>query len=503
LSRVGKNVAAGFAGNAWNAAMSLAFVPLYIRFMGLEAYGLVGLSAILQSLFTLLDLGLTMTASREIARLSGGEGTAQAMRDTVRTLAWVFWGTSAVIVVGTSLVAPVIGSHWVRAEHLEPQTISRAVMLVGVNLAFEWPLRLYRGGMFGFQRHTYAAMVSSVAVTLRGGGAVLVLWLVSPRPEAFFAWQAAVAGLHTLTMATVLSRTLPNGERRAKFDREVFRRVWRFAAGVGLVSALGLVLSQIDKVVLSRLLPLDKFAEYTLAGVAAAALNQLRGPVSQSVFPRLTQLAAKGDQVGQAALYHRASQLTALLTVPAAAMLAVFSYEVIHVWTGNAELAAAVAPILRILVLGTAINSLLSVPYALQLSSGWTKLAVTSNAVALPLVLGGLLLLVPRYGAVGAASVWTGYTACALIVTQQVMHSRLLPNERWRWYFGDVAAPLVAAFGVAYLASAFPLAELSRPVRALGLVAIGIGVASVTGLALSEVRAQGRSLLRRLHKSAP
>ena len=48
--------------------MGLAFVPLYIHYLGVEAWGLVGLMTMLQALLTLLDMGLTPTLSREMAR---------------------------------------------------------------------------------------------------------------------------------------------------------------------------------------------------------------------------------------------------------------------------------------------------------------------------------------------------------------------------------------------------------------------------------------------------
>ncbi len=44
--------------------MSLAFIPLYIKFLGIEAYGIIGFFTTLQAMFTLLDLGLGYTLNR-------------------------------------------------------------------------------------------------------------------------------------------------------------------------------------------------------------------------------------------------------------------------------------------------------------------------------------------------------------------------------------------------------------------------------------------------------
>jgi hypothetical protein len=46
MQRLRHNILANYAGNAHCALLSIALVPLYIRFMGIEAYGLVGCSAL-------------------------------------------------------------------------------------------------------------------------------------------------------------------------------------------------------------------------------------------------------------------------------------------------------------------------------------------------------------------------------------------------------------------------------------------------------------------------
>lgn len=40
-----RNVIANYLGQGWRVLMSLAFVPLYIKYLGIEAYGLIGILA--------------------------------------------------------------------------------------------------------------------------------------------------------------------------------------------------------------------------------------------------------------------------------------------------------------------------------------------------------------------------------------------------------------------------------------------------------------------------
>ena len=54
-------------GQGWTAIMGIIFIPFYIKYLGIELYGLVGFFAILQAWFLLIDMGIVPTLSREMA----------------------------------------------------------------------------------------------------------------------------------------------------------------------------------------------------------------------------------------------------------------------------------------------------------------------------------------------------------------------------------------------------------------------------------------------------
>ena len=65
-----KNIVSNYVGQTYVACVNIAFVPVYVNYIGAEAYGLVGFYAMLQSWFSLLDMGLSPTLGREAARHS-------------------------------------------------------------------------------------------------------------------------------------------------------------------------------------------------------------------------------------------------------------------------------------------------------------------------------------------------------------------------------------------------------------------------------------------------
>jgi O-antigen/teichoic acid export membrane protein len=92
-----RNLIANYLGQGWVAIMGLAFIPIYIKFLGIEAYGLIGLFALLQAWLALLDMGMTPTLGREMARFTGGSHTAQSIRDLLRSIEIIALGIAVLI----------------------------------------------------------------------------------------------------------------------------------------------------------------------------------------------------------------------------------------------------------------------------------------------------------------------------------------------------------------------------------------------------------------------
>jgi O-antigen/teichoic acid export membrane protein len=258
--------------------------------------------------------------------------------------------------------------------------------------------------------------------------------------------------------------------------------VWEFAAGFVGITILALLLTQLDKVLLSRLLSLGDFGYYAMASVVANALYMLTAPVTTAFYPRFTQLVSRGDEVALRSSYHEATQIVAVLTGTVAAMLIAFGDKAILIWTGDLELTRHVAPIMQILVLGNLISSMIWVAYYMQLAHGWTALTIKVNIVAVASLIPALFWAVPKYGALGAAWIWVVLNTGYLIFDIFFMHRRVLRTEKWIWYRQDVLIPLTSAFGTAAFCRWMFNGDFGKIAMILGIVASAGVVLIVTAL---------------------
>ena len=356
MTQLKHNLIANFAGKAWTAVMSLAFVPLYIRFIGIEGYGLVGVYASLLAVFSLIDLGLGTTLNRELAVLSARAGSAQIMRDLVRTLESIYWGLAIVIGILLTALAPLIANYWINAGGLSTETVEEVIVIMGIAIAVQFPFTLYSGGLMGLQRQVLLNGITATMATIRVLGAVLVLWLISPTIEAFFLWQLIVSLFQTLIARVFLQKRLPQSNDRSRFRKDLVVEVWRFASGVTGISVMAMILTQADKIILSKVLSLEAFGYYAFAWMIASSLYYLVGPVLTAVFPQFSQLVSLGKIKELTHLYHRSCQLMSVVLLPVAVMLALFSKEMLSLWTGDATIVNNTYLIVSLLAVGTALN---------------------------------------------------------------------------------------------------------------------------------------------------
>jgi len=477
MTRVKANILANYLGQGWASLMSLAFVPLWIGYIGMEAYGLIGFFAVMQAWLTLIDMGMTPTLNREMARFTAGAHSPQSIRDLLRSLEIICFGLAAIIALIAWSASGYLARSWIRNQQLPDTVVAQALSIFAIVLALRFCEGIYRGSLAGLQRQVWLNLMNSGLSTFRSVGVVGLLAWVSPTITAFCIWQGAMSLLTVALLAYKLYQILPAGTRPARISRKALSDVWRFAGGMMGITLLALLLTQVDKILLTRLLPLETFGYYALAAALAGVITMIIGPVTQSVYPRMVELLTVKEQDGFIALYHQSAQLITVLTAPAVMLLSFFAKGIVFMWSGDMALAENAAPILSVLVAGTFLNGLMHIPYLMQIAHGWTRLTIQVNTVAVLILVPAIFWLVPIYGPVGAAWIWVALNTGYVIIAIQLMHRRLIPSEKWRWYFADVLLPFGACLSVMLVASLIQPKGYENRVLWFGFLLVTGGVA--------------------------
>lgn len=447
-----RNLIASYLGQICVAVMGLAFIPIYIEYLGIEAYALIGFFALLQTVLSLLDVTMTPTLGREMARFTAGISSANAVRDLLRTIEFIIGAIAIFFLSALALGANWIAGSWLKSSELPVATVSNAILIMGIVVALRFLESIYRSCIIGMQHHILFHSLNSTMAVIRNIGAVLVLVSISASIEAFFLWQGVVSLVSLVLMAYATYANIPTINRVARLSLSAVRSIWQFARGMLIIALLSLLLTQIDKILLSTLIPLDEYGSYTLAAVVAGSLYMVLAPVTSVLYPRLCELLSQNLHEQFAETYHHAAQMVSVLAGSVAVLFIVYADTILLIWTQDEEIVSSTSSILSLLMIGNLLNGIMHIPYYAQLAHGWTSLTIRINLICIAAFVPLIFWVTPRYGGEGAAWVWVALNSTYFLLGVQFMYRRILVLEKWRWYISDVLMPLLASAAVLVVA---------------------------------------------------
>lgn len=470
-----RNILANYASQLYVTAAGIIMVPMYIQYMGAEAYGLVGFFAMLQVWFNLLDMGLTPTMARESARYHGGACTALEYRRLARALEGVFCAVALLGGIILYAMAEPMATGWLKAAQLPAQEITQALQLIAVIVALRWMSGLYRGVITGAEHLVWLSGFNSVVATGRFVLVLPVLIFVSAAPITFFIFQLGVAMFELLGLTWMAYRLLPNIPKgqRIHWEWAPLKPVLKFSLSIAFTSSVWVLVTQTDKLVLSKILPLADYGYFTVAVLVASGIMIVTGPVSSAIMPRMTRLQAEGKHNELIAVYRQATQLVTVLATPVALVLIFFAPQVLWAWTGDAVLVEKAAPVLSLYAIGYAFLAVGAFPYYLQYAKGNLRLHLIGNALFVLFLIPSVLWAATHHGMTGAGWAWLIANATYFFVWTPQVHRKFAPGLHMNWLLSDILRPIIFPLSAAALLVVFMRWGDGRLSLALGLVVVG------------------------------
>jgi O-antigen/teichoic acid export membrane protein len=482
-----KNILANYLSQAYAVLIGVAMVPLYIEYMGAEAYGLVGFFTMLQVWFCLLDLGLSSSLARETARFNGGALSAIRYRGLVRALEIIFFIVG--LLAGCTLfgTSNFIARDWLQASELDFSEVLLAVQLMAIITALRWMCGLYRGIISGFEKILWLSGFTSIIASLRFLLVLPVLVFVGVTPTLFFGFQLVAALIEFVVIFYYAHRLLPDVPRLDSLlgNSSELRPIFRFSLSIAFTSSVWVVVTQTDKLILSRLLTLAEYGYFTLSVVTASVVMMISGPISGAIMPRMSRMEAEGKQAGLIALYRQATQIVVVAAGALSLTLALGSESLLWIWTGDHALAQHAAPVLALYALGNGVLVIASFPYYLQYAKGDLRLHLIGNVLFVLTLTPVIIWATNIYGALGAGAVWLGINLLSFVAWLPLVHRKFEPGLNRKWYFEDILTILVPMLLLALPLQGLVDTSASRAIQTFWLALIGAALLG-TGLIFSS-----------------
>lgn len=493
------NVFANYVSQIYATMIGIVTVPLYIKYMGAEAYGLVGFFALMQAFFNLLDMGLTGTISRETARFRGGVSDPLSYRRLVRALECIF--LSLAVFGGGVLYAAssYIAQDWLQVKQLSVTEVENSLQVMSALVAMRWMCGLYRGVITGAERLVWLGGYSSLIATLRFIGVLPVLLYVGATPTIFFTYQFFVAIIEYAGFLFGAYRLLPavSRSKRSPWSWTLLKPVLKFSLTMAATTSLWMATYQTDKLVLSKLLNLEEYGYFSLAVLIASTVGVVSGPIVSAIQPRMAKLEAEGDEASLISLYRHSTQVVAIIAASIATTFTFFSEPLLWAWTGDEILAEQTAPVLILYSIGNCFLAVSAFQSYLQFAKGNLRLSLIGQCWYTIVFVPAIIWASKHFGAIGAGYVWIATNILFFIVWVPLVHRQFVPNLNKLWFGKDVLPIFLVCTIFGYLLFFIIPETNSRWLQFCMIASAGFMLMLAGALASSSCRIQAKLYLNK------
>ncbi len=452
-----KNIIANIIGRFWSILSNFLFIPLYIKYLGFDSYSVISFTLMIAGVMAILDGGLTATLSREFARKDTNEMQKQRVFKNIETLYFLITGFCIGIVF---LFSGFLAEKWIVIDKFSSAQISFFLKIISFEIGFQLLFRFYIGGLLGLEKQVEANLFQVLWGVFRNGLVVIAIILI-PDLKLFFIWQAVSTLLFTLLIKIYLDKVILGKltlNINLKLEKRILSTIWKFAAGMLLIALVSALNTQLDKLIISKLLSLDNLGYYTLAVSLSQGLIVMVNPVAAALLPRFTSHFS-ANKLGEARdLFMKSSMLVSTLVFSILMVFSFFAKDIIWVWTGDLGLSEKTFRLIPVVALAYSMFALQILPYNVAIANGFTKFNNILGIISLLITMPGYYIATKKYGAMGAATVFCSVQVITTFIYIFFINKKFIKSEILKdIYLRQFISPFLLIGVLVYLLSLIPL----------------------------------------------
>jgi O-antigen/teichoic acid export membrane protein len=443
--RFASNIIFSAFGRGWWALLSVITVPIVVHGIGTSAYGIYALVMVVIGYVAALDFGLTAAVVRSVSKYRAA-GDMRAMERVVGTAFTLLIGVGVLGGIAIFLVGPLaVDSIFHIPGSLHADAVF-AFQVTGIGFGFNMVLIVFAAIVQGLQRFdifasravilSTANSVAQIAAVTLGGG---LRWLVV---------LTLATGVFSLVIFLAAARRLlPGVSFRPRLNRPAIGELAGFGLFRFLNQASGQVTFQLDLVIIGIFQPIAAVAYYSVPLAVTQKFHLIEDSVASAYFPAAVELHSRGDRERAVALYQSAFKLVFVAMAFLIVLCVGYASPILTAWVG-ASFAARASAIFAVLAIGYGLSAIVGIPAQASDATGhqrWTAgFAVASAMIQLTLA----LVLVPRYGPIGAAIALVINTVTQGTLFVWLVHHRFLHVSTLTLMRTVVLRPLLASVGL-------------------------------------------------------
>ena len=444
-------------GVAWFA------IPLLIRQVGMDRFGILLIAWMVVGYFSFFDLGLGRAMTNLIAQRLG-----RSRQDELPAIVWTANGIMAAMglvgAIALAAISPVLTHTLLKIPpNLQLETLHSLFLL---SLAV--PLVISTAGFRGILEAQQKFGLLNLVKIPMGVATFLAPVMLLPFTNSLSVLIGSIVfarALFLIAFVALALREMPALRHRFAFDKALLRPLFTFGGWMTVSNIVSPMMVYVDRFWIGSILSLAAVAYYATPFEVATKLLIVPAALVGVMFPAFSAAMA-GDRTRGAMLYRRAAKYTGLFLFPVCLLLIVFGQNFLQIWLGN-DFAIHSTRVLQILTLGVLANGLAAVPFALIQGMGRADITGKLHLMELPLYLATVWYLTVHYGIVGTAVAWLARVTVDSILLFAITDHLMASQNRIWW-----PVVLTICAGAAAVAAAPMLGGLPTRLPVAGCVLV-------------------------------
>ena len=455
-SRLAHNIVWNLLGSCAPMLVAVFSMPVLIRELGKERFGVLALAWALVGYASLFDIGLGRALTQLVAKkLGAGEVqdvSAVVWSSLILMLTLASLGTTVVVLISPCLVERVLKVP----EPLQVETL-HSFYLLGISLPLVTTTSGLRGLLEAYQRF---GLINALRIPMG------VFTFASPLLTLPFS-RSLVPMVAVLVLGRFLAlvahlvmclQTAAGLRHGMAWHRPSAAALLSFGGWMTVSNVISPLMVTLDRFFIGALVSITAVTYYATPFEVVTKLLIIPAAVMGVMFPAFSCSFA-ADPRWTAVLYARCVKYLLLLLLPTALVAIVLARNGLTLWLGD-DFAQHSARVWQWLCAGVFLNCLAQVPFALVQGVGRPDLTAKLHALEFPCYLLALGWLVSRCGIEGAAIAWTGRAAVDALALF-ALSRRFLPTDT-RVALGSLSCLLLALLtdGSASMARVVPCGQI-------------------------------------------
>ena len=397
-----RNTVLNFIGQGGPLVIAIFAIPILIKELGIDRFGVLTLVWMVIGYFSLFDLGTGRALTKFVAEKLGA-----GQEEAIPALVWTSLFLMLILGVAGTVVVSLLSPWLVHRALNIPMALHTETLYSFYVLALSIPVVIttagIRGVLEGKQRFGFinAVRIASGVFTFL---APLLVLLFSKSLLPIVAVLAAGRLLVLLLYLVFCLYVMPELRHSVAIKRSVVVPLLRFGGWITVSNVVGPAMVYLDRFLISALVSIAVVAYYVTPYEIVTKLWVIPGAMVGVLFPAFSTSFVQ-DRTRTVKLFGQGVKCVFLVLFPITLLIVALAKQGLDLWLDK-EFAENSSRVLQWLTMGVLINSAAIIPFALIQGLGRPDLTAKLHLLELPFYLFAVWWITRVYGIEGTAIVW-------------------------------------------------------------------------------------------------